>query len=88
MLFVKSCALFSILPFVTAWPQVMEMNEKMRKREEPPPRAPIFKSGRQNTGPTPTLNFDAEDQLVKVGPGSGHEFRSPGSGDLRGQCPA
>ncbi|KAL6707356.1 hypothetical protein ACN47E_004135 [Coniothyrium glycines] len=82
MLF-KSYTLLSILPSASAWPQVMQM----MKREEPPPRQPTFKSGRQNTGAIPGLAFNAREQLVNVGAGSGHEFQSPGGGDLRGQCP-
>lgn len=64
----------------------MEMNRQLQKREEPPPRAPLFKSGRPNTG-LPASGFSAQDQLVNVGSGSGHEFQNPGSGDIRGQCP-
>ena len=44
-------------------------------------------TGRLNTGgghPNPTFS---EDQLVDVTAGSGHEFQSPSSSDLRGQCP-
>lgn len=79
-------ALFTILPLTAAWPAVMHMNEQMQKREEPPSRAPLFKSGRQNTG-LPALGFNARDQFVNVTRGSGHEFASPGNGDIRGQCP-
>jgi hypothetical protein len=82
----KISTLLTLLPVVAAWPQVMEMNERMRKREEPPPRNPVFKSGRPNTG-LPALTFNAQEQLVNVSQGSGHEFASPGTGDLRGQCP-
>ncbi|KAF2160337.1 hypothetical protein M409DRAFT_70503 [Zasmidium cellare ATCC 36951] len=31
--------------------------------------------------------FDAEKQLIDVGPGSGHEWQAPGPNDLRGVCP-
>jgi hypothetical protein len=82
----KLATLLAALPLVTAWPAVMKMNEEMQKRAEPAPRAPLFKSGRPNTG-TPAVGFNAEEQFVNVGAGSGHEFQSPGSGDLRGQCP-
>lgn len=85
MLF-KIRALLVTLPIVAAWPQVMEMNEKLQKREEPPPRSPLFKSGRPNTG-LPPLDFNAREQLVNVSQGSGHEFKPPRSGDMRGQCP-
>lgn len=79
----KSCALLSLLTPALAWPQVMQM----MKREEPPPRQPLFKSGRQNTGAVPGLAFNEREQRVNVGAGSGHEYRDPGSGDRRGQCP-
>lgn len=35
----------------------------------------------------PISTFNAEEQLINVGPGSGHEYVPPGSGDLRGPCP-
>lgn len=80
--------LLSILPLVTAWPHVMEMNERLLKREEPPPREPLFSTGRLNTGATSlSPSFDAEAQYVNVTQGSGNEFIAPRSGDLRGQCP-
>ncbi|EAT80682.1 hypothetical protein HBI56_204320 [Parastagonospora nodorum] len=79
-------ALLALLPLAAAWPQVMEMNDRMKKREEPGPRAPVFKSGRPNTG-LPALTFNAQEQFINVTQGSGHEFVSPGSGDIRGQCP-
>ncbi|TKA24995.1 hypothetical protein B0A50_06093 [Salinomyces thailandicus] len=31
--------------------------------------------------------FHAEAQYIDVGPGSGHEWKAPGPGDLRGPCP-
>lgn len=84
---VKACTLLSILPFVAAWPHVMEMNDKLQKRAEPPPRAPLFRSGRQNTGPRPAVGFNAQEQFVNVTSGSRNPWQSPGSGDRRGQCP-
>ena len=62
-----------------AWPTVMEMNEIMKRAGT---------SGRLNTGaghPNPT--FDGPSQYVDVTEGSGNEFRPPGHGDLRGECP-
>ncbi|KAI8939510.1 hypothetical protein NX059_003281 [Plenodomus lindquistii] len=80
--------LLSFLPLVTAWPHVMEMNERLQRREEPPPRAPTGRSGRLNTGVGhPAPSFNAQAQFVNVTQGSRNEFRSPGPGDLRGQCP-
>lgn len=87
MFLLRVGTVLATLSFVTAWPQVMEMNEKMQKREEPPPRAPLFQSGRQNTGIRPALGFDAREQFVNVTTGSGHEWIAPGSGDRRGECP-
>lgn len=84
---VNTLPLLSVLPFVAAWPHVMELNDKLQKREEPPPRQPNFLSGRQNTGVRPALGFDAQSQFVNVTQGSGHEFVAPVAGDLRGQCP-
>lgn len=76
------------LPLAAAWPQVMDMDGKMQfqKRAEPPPRAPVFKSGRPNTG-LPPAGFNAQEQLVNVKTGSGHEWAGPASGQIRGQCP-
>ncbi|KAF1930036.1 uncharacterized protein M421DRAFT_59563 [Didymella exigua CBS 183.55] len=88
MRFSLASALLTLVPLAAAWPNVMEMDRALKKREEPPPRNPTFKSGRPNTGASgPALTFNARDQLVNVGSGSGHEFRSPRSGDIRGQCP-
>lgn len=35
----------------------------------------------------PINTFNAGKQIINVGPGSGHEYVPPGSGDLRGPCP-
>ncbi|KAF1363279.1 hypothetical protein EJ07DRAFT_152776 [Lizonia empirigonia] len=86
MRFTTTSVLLTLLPFAAAWPNVMEMNRQLLKREEPPPRDPVFKSGRPNTG-LPALGFNAKEQLVNVGSGSGHEFQGPRTGDIRGQCP-
>ncbi|KAK4623846.1 hypothetical protein CLAFUW4_06397 [Fulvia fulva] len=56
------------------------------KREEPPPREPVRKLNLPNTG-TPPLPFNAQDQYVDVTEGSGHEWRAPLPGQLRGECP-
>lgn len=40
-----------------------------------------------NSGPFPSLTFDAADQYVDVRPGTEHEWRPPGPGDKRGPCP-
>jgi hypothetical protein len=58
-------AILALLPLAIAWPQAMEMNAKMQKCEEPAPRAPVFKSGRPNTG-LPPIGFGAQEQLINV----------------------
>ncbi|KAF2122406.1 Chloroperoxidase [Lophiotrema nucula] len=40
-----------------------------------------------NSGPIPSTGFNAAEQLVNVGAGSGHQYQAPGSGDKRGPCP-
>ena len=86
-----------VLPAVSAFPAAFEawandatgVSEAnvVEKRGDVPLRQPKFLSGRQNTGVLPPLAFDAKDQFVDVSKGSGHEFRAPKEGDLRGQCP-
>jgi len=82
---VRATTLLAALPLVAAYPEVMEMMQNV-KREEPPPRSPLFLSGRPNTS-QPPLRFNAAEQYVNVMPGSGNEFQSPRQGDIRGQCP-
>ncbi|PPJ58085.1 hypothetical protein CBER1_05299 [Cercospora berteroae] len=82
-------ALLAALPMAAAYPWAMEASSQMQKRQEvePPAREPLFLSGRSNTSPLGSPVFNAEEQFVDVGPGSGHEFQSPATGDIRGQCP-
>lgn len=40
-----------------------------------------------NSGPFPSLQFNAADQFVDVRPGSAHQFIAPGPNDKRGPCP-
>lgn len=84
---VRPLSFLVALPLAAAWPGVMEANQRLQKRVEPGPREPLFRSGRPNTSQPPLGGFNAAEQFVDVRPGSGHEFRSPGTGDLRGQCP-
>jgi hypothetical protein len=86
MLFIKISVLVIALPLATAWPGVMEMNDEVPEYIEPPYRGPAFKSGRPNTS-LPPVGFDAAEQYVNVKSGSGHEWESPKSGDIRGPCP-
>ncbi|KAH7399884.1 hypothetical protein BKA64DRAFT_744567 [Cadophora sp. MPI-SDFR-AT-0126] len=80
------------LPLAAAWPAVMEAvnSENLQKRQEsipvvPPPK---FTTDRDNCGSHgPCTVFNAQDQLVNVTPGSGHEWQAPGANDKRGQCP-
>ncbi|KXT14790.1 hypothetical protein AC579_9670 [Pseudocercospora musae] len=79
--------LAAALPLATAFPALME--GKLEKRvvypTVPPPK---FTTTRDNCGSHGKCTvFDAEDQLVNVQPGSGHEWQAPGPNDLRGQCP-
>lgn len=40
-----------------------------------------------NSGPIDSTTFSASEQLVNVGPGSGHQYQDPGPNDKRGPCP-
>lgn len=75
------------LPLAAAWPTVMD--GKLQKRVTyPTVPPPNFTTTRDNCGSHGNCTvFDAQDQLVEVGPGSGHEWIAPGPSDLRGQCP-
>ena len=44
-------------------------------------------TGEANSGFFPNTGFNAADQYVNVGPGSGHEWQAPGPTDVRGPCP-
>lgn len=83
------------LPLAAAWPTVMNMapngealkqlNKRVVYPTVPPPK---FTTDRDNCGSHGKCTvFNAKDQYVDVSPGSGHEFKSPGPNDLRGQCP-
>lgn len=70
-------ALTSLLPFAAAWPALMDAQPIMKRADT-----------RLNTGVAhPNPSFNAADQYVDVTPGSAHEFRAPGPGDKRGECP-
>lgn len=76
---VKIAHLATVLPLAAAWPTVMEMNDMVKRAGT---------SGRLNTGAGhPNPPFDADKQYVNVKAGSKNEFRPPGQGDLRGECP-
>lgn len=70
-------ALAFFLPFGVAWPALMDTKPVMKRADT-----------RLNTGfAHPNPSFNAADQYVDVTPGSAHEFRAPGPGDQRGECP-
>ncbi|KAL2071215.1 hypothetical protein VTL71DRAFT_12450 [Oculimacula yallundae] len=84
------------LPLAAAWPTVMEAVqngetlESFQKRQAVYPNVgpPLFTTDRDNCGSHGKCTvFDAKDQFVDVRAGSGHEFKSPGTNDKRGQCP-
>lgn len=89
--------ILSALPLAAAWPAVMDHISQQgvgnlaaverRQGGDVPDRKPLFLSKRQNTGILPPAGFNAEEQLVDVSQGSGHEWKAPGPSDLRGQCP-
>ncbi|SMR43126.1 unnamed protein product [Zymoseptoria tritici ST99CH_1E4] len=61
-----------------AWPMVMQADNNMKRASGDIPNTGV---GHQNPV------FDAKDQYVDVTDGGPNAFQSPGSGDLRGQCP-
>lgn len=74
-----SAAIAALAATAAAWPTAMQQNQKLRIARQ---------GGRLNTGAGhPVVSFDADDQFVDVTDGGPNPFRSPGSGDLRGQCP-
>ncbi|KAF2208184.1 hypothetical protein CERZMDRAFT_87914 [Cercospora zeae-maydis SCOH1-5] len=81
--------LTAVLPLASAYPAVLEalaVEKRQNNFPEVPP--PKFTTDRDNCGSHGKCTvFDADDQLVHVSQGSGHEFRAPGPNDLRGQCP-
>lgn len=78
--------LLSVLSCATAFPAVGEMGALLQKRVEPPPRAPLGRLNRPNTGLPPT-GFNAADQYVDVTDGGNHRYIPPSGSDRRGQCP-
>ncbi|KAG4429585.1 hypothetical protein IFR05_014934 [Cadophora sp. M221] len=58
----------------------------IRARQSLPTNLPLS-SQEGNSGPIPSLSFNAADQFVDVRPGTTHQFIAPGSNDKRGLCP-
>lgn len=82
------------LPLAAAFPSLMKdapiRDTPLEKRAiiYPTVPAPKYTTDRDNCGSHGKCTvFNADDQLVKVGPGSGHEWQAPRANDLRGQCP-
>ena len=63
-----------------------EYAAKLQERQSLPSNLPLS-SEEGNSGPIPSVNFNAADQFVDVRPGTTHQFIAPGSGDRRGPCP-
>lgn len=90
MKFTATQVLLATAPFAAAFPAAMldalkadpaiaaRAAEIMERQEGADAATAIFESN-------PT--FDAESQLIDVGPGSGHEYQDAQPGDLRGPCP-
>ncbi|KAM3416821.1 hypothetical protein BST61_g8412 [Cercospora zeina] len=68
--------LLSTLSCATAFPAVVEMAAVLQKREEPPPRAPLGRLNRPNTG-LPPSGFNTQDQFVDVTDDGRHPFIAP-----------
>jgi len=64
----------------------LEYAAKIQERQSLPSNLPLS-SAEGNSGPIPSVGFNAADQFVDVRPGSTHQFITPGSGDKRGPCP-
>ena len=58
----------------------------MRNMARQIPNLPLSQN-EGNSGPIPSTGFNAAEQLVNVGSGSGHQYQAPCSGDKRGPCP-
>lgn len=58
----------------------------MRNLKRQIPNLPLSQN-EGNSGPIDSTTFSATEQLVKVGPGSGHQYQDPGPNDKRGPCP-
>jgi hypothetical protein len=90
-MFTKVQLAAAALPLASAFPTVMNaVKIPVEKRDiiYPTVPPPNFLTYRDNCGSHGNCTlFNAQDQYVDVTQGSGHEFQSPGAGDLRGQCP-
>ncbi|KAJ4299471.1 hypothetical protein N0V90_004716 [Kalmusia sp. IMI 367209] len=64
----------------------MAYMRKLAARQVQIPNLPLSQV-EGNSGPIDSVTFSATEQLVNVGPGSGHQYQDPGSNDKRGPCP-
>lgn len=93
MKFSSTPALLSaVAPLAAAFP--LELMSKFQNDPEMQARAATIMAGKRQQGADAATGifeaiptFDAEKQLIDVGPGSGHEWQAPGPNDLRGVCP-
>jgi len=81
----------ALVPLASAFP--MEMMSKLQEDPKMMARAMNLITERQAGAESATAifetipTFDAKQQYIDVGPGSGHEWQAPGPNDLRGVCP-
>ncbi|EME46746.1 hypothetical protein DOTSEDRAFT_169550 [Dothistroma septosporum NZE10] len=87
-----SSAFLGALPLAAAFP--FQLMEKFQNDPEMQARASNLMLGKRQAGADAATGlfeaiptFDAQKQLIDVGPGSDHEWQAPGPNDLRGVCP-
>ena len=101
MVWTAAAVILATVAYVAAWPGLAAMREQLEKdgvsmRDidlalekryvEPPPRAPLGKLNRPNTG-LPPSGFNYQDQYVDTTDSGPNPFQAPGPNDIRGQCP-
>ncbi|KAK4505134.1 hypothetical protein PRZ48_003097 [Zasmidium cellare] len=86
-----SLILLGVAPLAAAFPasviQAVKNDPQLQARADE-----ILEKRQQGAGAAtalfePVPLFDAEQQYINIGPGSGHEYQAPGPNDLRGPCP-
>jgi hypothetical protein len=82
-MYLKFIALVSTLSTAAAMPGMAAI---LQERQSLPTNLPLS-SAEGNSGPIPSLQFNAADQFVDVRPGTTHQFIAPGPNDKRGPCP-
>ncbi|KAH8601004.1 hypothetical protein B0O99DRAFT_681860 [Bisporella sp. PMI_857] len=63
-----------------------EYAARIQERQSLPSNLPLS-SEEGNSGPIPSVSFNAADQFVDVRPGTTHQFIAPAGSDKRGPCP-